>query len=180
MPKKGKEITNPELAILSLMAEQDLYGYQIEQLIEERGMRDWTEIGFSSIYHILNKLEKQGWLKSRLQPTAKQGPTRRVYHLTSTGRKIWQMAALQALSFPKPYAFQFQLGLANLPFLERQLVRDALKQYGKNLENKKIELTRKRDGYGKGIPKHVFAMFDLSLKMLSAEQEWLEEFIKSK
>jgi len=179
MQKKGKGITNPELAILSLMAEQDLHGYQIEQLIEERGMRDWTEIGFSSIYHILNKLEKQGWLKSHLQPTAKQGPTRRVYHLTSAGRKTWQGAALRVLSFPKPHALQFQLGLANLPFLEKQYVRNALEQYKINLENKRNELSRKRDGYGKNIPYHVFAMFDLSLKMLSAEQEWLEEFIKS-
>jgi DNA-binding PadR family transcriptional regulator len=43
-------MTNAELAILSLVAEQPRHGYEIEQVIEEREMREWTEIGFSSIY----------------------------------------------------------------------------------------------------------------------------------
>ncbi|MFL7891509.1 MAG: PadR family transcriptional regulator, partial [Anaerolineales bacterium] len=48
-------MTNAELAILSLIAEQPRHGYDIEQAIVARGMRDWTEIGFSSIYYLLNK-----------------------------------------------------------------------------------------------------------------------------
>ena len=51
-------MTNAELAILSLVAEQPRHGYEIENVIEQRGMRAWTEIGFSSIYYILKKLEK--------------------------------------------------------------------------------------------------------------------------
>ena len=53
-------MTNAELAILSLVAEEPRHGYDIEQVIEARGMRDWTEIGFSSIYYLLKKLEKSG------------------------------------------------------------------------------------------------------------------------
>ena len=60
-------MTNAELAILSLIAEQPRHGYDIEQIIEARGMRDWTEIGFSSIYYLLNKLEKAGLIESQLQ-----------------------------------------------------------------------------------------------------------------
>ena len=55
-------MTNTELAILGLIAEQPRHGYQIEQVIEERGMRNWTEIGFSSIYYLLKKLEKAGYV----------------------------------------------------------------------------------------------------------------------
>ncbi len=57
-------LTNTELAVLGLLAERPKHGYQIEQDIVERGMREWTEIGFSSIYYILNKLEAAGWLSS--------------------------------------------------------------------------------------------------------------------
>ena len=35
-------MTNAELAVLSLVAEKPRHGYEIEQVIEERGMRDWT------------------------------------------------------------------------------------------------------------------------------------------
>ena len=50
-------MSSAELAILSLIAEKPRHGYEIDEVIEERGMRDWTEIGFSSIYYLLNKLE---------------------------------------------------------------------------------------------------------------------------
>ena len=56
---KRIKMTNAEFAILSLIVEQPRHGYEIEQVIEERGMRNWTEVGFSSIYYILNKLEIQ-------------------------------------------------------------------------------------------------------------------------
>ena len=49
-------MTNAELAILSLIAQQPCHGYEIEQIIEERGMREWTEVGFSSIYYLLKKM----------------------------------------------------------------------------------------------------------------------------
>jgi hypothetical protein len=37
------------LAILSLAVEKPRHGYEMEQVIEGRGMREWTEVGFSSI-----------------------------------------------------------------------------------------------------------------------------------
>ena len=43
------QLTNPECAILGLVAEGPRYGYQIDQIVTARGMRRWTEIGFSSI-----------------------------------------------------------------------------------------------------------------------------------
>ena len=73
-------MTNAELAILGLIAEQPRHGYQIEQVIEERGMRNWTEIGFSSIYYLLKKLEKAGYVTARAEQAL--GKTRQVYHPT--------------------------------------------------------------------------------------------------
>src|SRR3989304_5788294 len=58
---------NADLAVLGLLMEQPRHGYQIEQVIQERNMRDWTEIGFSSIYAILGRLLKQGHLQAPLR-----------------------------------------------------------------------------------------------------------------
>ncbi|MEX2144087.1 MAG: PadR family transcriptional regulator, partial [Anaerolineales bacterium] len=60
-------MTNAELAILGLVVEAPRHGYEIEQLIESRGMRNWAEVGFSSIYYILGKLEARGWVRSQRQ-----------------------------------------------------------------------------------------------------------------
>ena len=51
-------INEREAAILGLLCENPLYGYTIEKIIEERGMRHWTDIGFSSIYYVLKRLER--------------------------------------------------------------------------------------------------------------------------
>jgi len=81
-------MTNAELAILSLISETPRHGYEIEQIIEKRGMREWTEIGFSSIYYLLNKLEKAGQVESQLIPTQGRGSARRVYQITAGGVKL--------------------------------------------------------------------------------------------
>ena len=52
-------LTNAELAILSLIVEQPRHGYEIEQVIEQRGMREWTDVGFSSIYYLLHPTAPQ-------------------------------------------------------------------------------------------------------------------------
>ena len=80
-------MTNAELAILTLVAEKPRHGYEIECVIEERGMRDWTEIGFSSIYYLLKKLEKEGLLEGRMETTGR-GPARKVYRATPAGMKV--------------------------------------------------------------------------------------------
>ncbi|NDJ35521.1 MAG: PadR family transcriptional regulator, partial [Chloroflexi bacterium] len=109
-------MTGAELAILSLIAEGPRHGYEIEALIEERGMREWTAIGFSSIYYVLKKLEKAGAISSTLQP-AQRGPARRVYSITPTGMQSLREAVYAALSTPHHGSSPLQLGLANLPLL---------------------------------------------------------------
>ena len=84
-------ISNPELTILSLVAQGCEYGYEIEQVIQDRNMRAWTEIGFSSIYRILNKLEEKGLVDSKPGEKQGRGPSRKVYELTSQqeNRHTW-------------------------------------------------------------------------------------------
>ena len=53
-------LTPAELTVLGLIVEQPRHGYDLEQVIEERGIRQWTDIAFSSIYYVLAKLEKRG------------------------------------------------------------------------------------------------------------------------
>ena len=86
-------MTNAELAILSLVAEAPRHGYEIEQIIEERGMREWTEIGFSSIYYLLKKLEKVDCVESELILTQGRGKARRVYQITA--EDLWHCARLR-------------------------------------------------------------------------------------
>ncbi len=169
--------TNSELAILSLLAERPRHGYEIEQTIEQRGMRNWTEIGFSSIYYLLNKLEQSGLIQSRLEASQGKGPSRKVYRLTNAGRNAWQNAALDALSNPEPCYQPVQIGLSNLPLLPKDQALLALQSYLKKLETIRAELTASRMGQEIPLPYQAMAMFGLSLAMIESEIQWLTNFL---
>jgi DNA-binding PadR family transcriptional regulator len=169
--------TNSELAILSLLAERPRHGYDIEQIIEQRGMRNWTEIGFSSIYYVLNKLEKAGTICSRLETSSGKGPSRKVYELTESGRENWQNAVLTALSRPEPCHLPIQIGLSNLPLLSKEQALAAFHAYLSNLRETKTDLIARQANQGIPLPYQVDAMFELSLAMIEAEIQWLQSFL---
>jgi PadR family transcriptional regulator PadR len=80
-----------ELAILSLLSEQPLYGFEIAKRIDERtsGAMKFT---LASLYPLLYEMEKRGWVEGRWQANH-AGRDRRYYRLTPSGRK--QLAPLR-------------------------------------------------------------------------------------
>jgi len=80
-----------ELALLAVLADGPLHGYEIARRIEDRsgGALRFT---LASLYPLLYRLEARGWLKATWQTTS-GGRRRRCYRLTSTGRK--QIAPLR-------------------------------------------------------------------------------------
>jgi DNA-binding PadR family transcriptional regulator len=184
MLEQPPDLTNIELAILGLVAEEPRHAYQIDRLIVERGMRDWTEIGFSSIYYILNRLETAGWLESTLQPdsgrsAARKGPARKVYRLTPAGWGPYREAVRRRISAPRPRSADFLLALANLPVVPLPEVIAALEQQRAALRVRRAgvqaKLAHDRAGVDR-LPPHVEALFDYSQALMSAELDWLDHY----
>lgn len=172
----SKTMTNAELSILTLVAEAPRHGYEIEQVIQERGMREWTEVGFSSIYYLLKKLERAGLVESRLQEAA-HGPARKVYHLTAAGGQVLQASLLQALSLPEPRPSRLLLAIGNLPALPPDQAIAALHQYRGHLAARRDHVRRRREAQ-QPLPYFVDALFDYSLVLIQAEIDWVEQFVE--
>jgi len=80
-----------ELAILSLLSHQPLYGFEIAKRIEaESGGA--LRFNLASLYPMLYELEKRGWIKGRWEQN-RAGRDRRYYCLTPAGKK--QLAPLR-------------------------------------------------------------------------------------
>jgi DNA-binding PadR family transcriptional regulator len=169
-------MTNAELAILSLVIEQPRHGYQIEQVIEARGMRDWTEVGFSSIYYLLNKLESKGLVTSQLEQAAGRGPARKIYRATEQGQAEWANQSLETLLRPVRQPVPFLLGLSVFPALADEDRVSALKEYLASLEHRREHMLN-RAAEQAPLPPHVEAMFDYSQTLVEAEIGWLRKFI---
>lgn len=169
-------MTSAELAILSLITEQPCHGYEIEQVIEERGMREWTELGFSSIYYLLKKLESKGLIEGELEQ-AERGPARKVYRITPNGTEALHASVLDALSVPGRSYPPLLLGLTNLPIIPPAEALDALCQYHTAL-TQRLEGLQTSWKSQQPLPHFVDALFDYSITMIKAEMRWATKFIR--
>ena len=80
--KKG----SAELLILSLVEDQPRHGYDIGSLIERRS-QGALRFNVASLYPLLYRLEKRGWIQGRWVEKAGQR-RRRYYRLTAEGKKV--------------------------------------------------------------------------------------------
>jgi PadR family transcriptional regulator, regulatory protein PadR len=80
----------PELMILRLLQECDMYGYQIVQAIRaETG--DVVSVGEGVVYTVLHALEREGALKSRRKVV--EGRSRIYYAVTAGGLRRYSALA---------------------------------------------------------------------------------------
>jgi transcriptional regulator len=80
--KKG----SAELLILSLVEARPRHGYEISKLIEARSAGALS-FHVASLYPLLYRLEKRGWIKGQWVEKAGQR-RRRYYKLTPEGKKV--------------------------------------------------------------------------------------------
>ena len=74
----------PEILILQLLADREMYGYQLVQAIEA-ATGSAIKVGEGVVYPILHALEASGCLKARRKPI--NGRTRIYYLATAAGKK---------------------------------------------------------------------------------------------
>jgi PadR family transcriptional regulator, regulatory protein PadR len=75
-----------EFAILSALAGERLYGYE---LVRTLGSIDSLVISEGTIYPILNRLKREAYVESSIEESS-AGPARKYYQLTARGRSQLQ------------------------------------------------------------------------------------------
>ena len=85
MVDSGIKRGTAELAILSVLEVGELHGYEIARRIE-RQTRGKLRFTLASLYPLLYRMEKRGWVRGawHLSPTKRR---RRCYRLTPAGKK---------------------------------------------------------------------------------------------
>jgi DNA-binding PadR family transcriptional regulator len=84
--KRRAALTTPDLVLLSLLAERPMHGYQANLELERREIRDWAEISRPLVYYSLEKLAREGLIRSLETEAAAGGPERTTFETTENGR----------------------------------------------------------------------------------------------
>lgn len=176
---KADTVTDAELLLLGLVAEMPRHGYELEQIIEERGMREWTQIGFSSIYFVLGKLKKAGYITAEA-PAGKKA--KKVFSVTPDGRAVLIAQTIAALSCFRPTYPSLLLGMMHWPLLAQETALAALEARKSSIgdEVERLESVRFRR---QPMPDFIEALFDFSNGQLAAESAWLDrtlDYMKTK
>ncbi len=104
-------VSEKEVILLGLIAEEPIHAYGLEEKIRQRQMDLWTTIGFSSIYRVLAQLEEKGLIETRLEHEG-QGATRKVHQINSEGRLALAQGVLDHISPMQPVRNPFSVALA--------------------------------------------------------------------
>ncbi|MEU4777083.1 PadR family transcriptional regulator [Micromonospora sp. NPDC023633] len=164
------ELTPAELTVLGLIIERARHGYDLEQVIERRGIRQWSDVGFSSIYYLLAKLEKRGLVHVPEAPAAPK--SRRVFHATVEGREVAARTALALIEEPQPARHPLLVGIANLPLLSDREYARALRTRLARVEAR-IGAVQVAQQAQAPLPRPAREVFSYSLSLLEAERQWL-------
>jgi len=169
------ELTPSAFVILALLAEGPAHGYQIREVVHTRGFRFWVNMGRSSIYAILGKLQKAGLVDVRLESGG--GPTRKVFSLTASGEERCQREAIAYLSRPAHPRNNIDLGIYALSMLPPKQATDALEESLSFLGQRRAFLEERLDWCRARDLWLPALAFERPLLELAAEIEWLQRVL---
>jgi len=177
-----KPLSNVEFALLQLISEEgELSGYMISRLVEERGYREWADIGDTSIYTGLEKLNKKGFVEFYVD-TDKQGkgPLPKKFNLTDKGKEILKDEVMEGLSATRERDRRFDIALAAIRFINPKDALQALEKRKSFLagERKRINNRFLQQG-GSAHPKHVQILFKHPVILIGAELKFMDEIINT-
>lgn len=162
--------------MLGLICEGFGYGYEMEKIIEERNMRNWTEIAFSSIYYVLKRLEKNGCIISSNE--AVSGRSRKVYSVTPQGSEAMKEKVVDLLSRYHQVPDPFDLGVGNMHTLPFKDILEGLRAYLASLEEREDFMRRRLEVMkNSDWPFHIHGLVTRHIAKLGPEKEWVLGYI---
>lgn len=167
-----------ETALLGLLSQKPMYPYEIEKTVVEHDMRYWTEISLSSIYKVLEKLEKKFLVDVNLTMT-ETNKVKKIYTVTDKGMKELKEKITEILSELEISICQIDLALANLHLLSSDEVNENMGKYITSIEER-LTCYHELEKY---LLEHKCAVGNLALSrrrqfLIKAEKEWALHFLE--
>lgn len=171
-------LPSTQFLVLALLAEKEAHGYELESMVFDRGFRYWTDLRRSSIYGALKRLQADGLVKSHLAE-GQGGPMRKVFRITTAGRKRLAADTVRHLTIPAHPRSELDLGIYALPFLSRQEASDSIRASREHLEQRAAFLSERLSWCRTRKLNMVALGFERPLLALRAELRWLRKVEKA-
>ena len=173
-------ISNVEFMLLQMFAEcRQASGYDIKKLVDQRGYKEWANIGTTSIYTGLKKLNDKGWITpEESDGKSGKGPMPTRFSLTEAGMAKLRNEILDSLSSARERDNRFDLGLAALPHIGKDEAIAALRKRLDFLAQILMKINQKYESQGGvSMPLNVRALFLHPISLIENEQAFVVRLI---
>ncbi|MFX1389293.1 MAG: helix-turn-helix transcriptional regulator [Promethearchaeota archaeon] len=162
------------------MHEGGCHAYDINKRIEERGMRDWTNIGvdfsFSTIYRTLDRLENDELVESYEEEIDNR--TRKIYRITQFGYDVLKNKVYDVIyNYIGKMDENFYVAFSMFPILSLEEQIEVFSHALNTIRTHRKELQDMLDGilveFSK-MPINVTGLFIHPIKILETDEEFFE------
>jgi DNA-binding PadR family transcriptional regulator len=175
-----RKVSNPlALAVMALLYERPMHPYEMVSVMRERGKHESVRLRYSSLYSVVEALEREDLILPLETVREGRRPERTVYGLTEAGRVEFLSWLRELLREPVKEYTQFAAGLTFLPALPPAEASALLEERVRRLESEVEEMRARLDEVmEQGLPRLFLIESEHELILRQAELSWVRELVR--
>ena len=178
MAKRRKVSNLLALALLSLLAQQPMYPYEMAQTLRVRGKDKTIKINWGSLYTVVQNLEKYGFIETVGTDREGRQPERTTYQITEQGMAELRDWMRELLSVPEDEQSPFAAGLSEGGVLPPAEVIELLTKRLATLDKANTAHEADLKLWTERLPRVLLVESEYQLAMRVAEANWVRSLLK--
>ena len=175
-----RKVSNPlALAVMALLYERSMHPYEMVSVMRKRGKHESVRLRYSSLYSVVEALEREGLILPLETVREGRRPERTVYGLTEAGRVEFLSWLRELLREPVKEYTQFAAGLTFLPALPpgeaTALLAERVRLLEEEVEEKRSLLDEVME---EGLPRLFLIESEHELILREAELRWVRDLVR--
>jgi DNA-binding PadR family transcriptional regulator len=164
-----------ELAILGLLKESSMHGYQLKKRLSETLGSFW-QVSYGSLYPALKRMQRQGAVEMTF-PKEDVGRRKNVYRITPEGEAMFS-DLLERAGHEATEDNGFSVRLAFFQYLKPETRIRLLERRRTFLEGRGSDLKRSLQTYKERIDGYTLSLMNHQLAATEADIRWLDDLIQ--
>jgi len=178
MAKRRKVSNLLALALLSLLAQQPMYPYEMAQTLRTRGKDRTIRINWGSLYTVVQNLEKHGFIEAAGINREGRQPERTTYRITERGMAELRDWLRELLSEPDDQPTPFAAALSEGGILPPAEMAELLAQRLARLDKANAAHEAELTVWNERLPRILLIESDYELAMRKAQADWVRGLLR--
>ena len=176
----NRKVSNPlALAVMALLFERPMPPYEMVSTLRERGKHESVRFKYSSLYSVVEALQREGLILGLETRREGRRPERTVYGLTEAGRAEFLTWLRELLREPVKEYTQFAAGLSFIPALPSVEATALLNERVQLLEEETGKMRSRLDAVmEQGLPRLFLIEAEHELVLKEAELVWVRKLVR--